>query len=111
VSPDRERGHASTDLDGVPVGRRVRLPRGAEEPISVYINGIEQRRGSDYEIDSRGILFREPIIKEGKLSGWRWLAMYIGLFGTYRKNEMVDVSYRLAGRIEHATDLEVIPED
>jgi hypothetical protein len=106
-----ERGHASTDLDGVPVGRRVRLPRGAEEPISVYINGIEQQRGRDFELDSDGILFREPIVKEGKLSGWRWLAMTIGLFGSYRKNETVDVSYRLGGRIEHAPDLEVVPED
>lgn len=102
-----ERGHASTDLEGVVVGTRVRLPRGAERPITVYINGIEQKEGADYEIDPRGIRFHEPIVKEGKVSGLRWLSMAIGLFGSYRKNETVDVSYSLGGRVHHATDLPV----
>jgi hypothetical protein len=102
-----ERGHASTDLEGVEVGKRVRLPRGAEPPIVVYINGIEQVEGQDYDLDSDGILFRESIIKEGKVSGLRWLSMAIGLFGSYKKNETVDVSYSLAGKTHHATDLAV----
>jgi hypothetical protein len=107
VDDPKRRGHAVTDLEGVEVGRRVRLPAGAGAPIRVFINGIEQQQGDDYEIDGEGILFNEPIVKEGKLSGWRWLSMYIGLFGSYRKNETVDVSYSLNGRIRHATDLEV----
>jgi len=102
-----ERGHASTDLEGIEVGRRVRLPRGAAPPIRVYINGIEQTEGSDYELDPDGILFREPIIKEGKLGGLRWLSMAIGLFGSYRKNETVDVSYSLDGQVQHVTDMKV----
>jgi hypothetical protein len=102
-----ERGHASTDLDGVEVGKRVRLPRGAEPPIVVYINGIEQAEGKDYDLDAEGVLFREPIIKEGKVSGLRWLSMAIGLFGSYKKNETVDVSYSLGGKIHHVTDLPV----
>jgi hypothetical protein len=102
-----ERGHASTDLEGVEVGRRVRLPRGAQAPIRVYINGIEQVEGTDYELDSEGVLFEQPIIKEGKLGGLRWLSMAIGLFGSYRKNETVDVSYSLDGQIQHVTDMPV----
>jgi len=102
-----ERGHASTDLEGIEVGRRVHLPRGAAAPIRVYINGIEQTEGSDYELDSDGILFQQPIIKEGKLGGLRWLSMAIGLFGSYRKNETVDVSYSLSGKIHHVTDMKV----
>jgi hypothetical protein len=107
VSDPKKRGHAVTDLEGVEVGRRVRLPTGAEAPIRVYINGIEQAEGTDFEIDGDGILFSEPIVKEGKLSGWRWLSMYIGLFGSYRKNETVDVSYSLGGKVHHVTDIEV----
>lgn len=104
------RGHAATDKEGVSVGRRVRLPRGAAEPIRVYINGIEQERGSDYKLHEGQVVFADPIIKEGKLSGWRWLVMSIGLFGSYRKNEAVDVSYRIGGKTQHATDLPVIPD-
>ncbi len=102
-----ERGHASTDLEGVEVGRRVRLPRGATPPIRVYINGIEQAEGSDYKLDSDGVLFDQPIIKEGKLGGLRWLSMAIGLFGSYRKNETVDISYSLGGKVHHVTDMKV----
>jgi hypothetical protein len=105
-----QRGHASTDLEGVEVGSRVHLPRGAEPPIRVYINGIEQTEGEDYDLDDEGILFREPIVKEGKLSGLRWLSMAIGLFGSYRKNETVDLSYELNGRTQHATDVPVVED-
>lgn len=40
----------------------------------------------------------------------RWVAMYLGLFGTYRKNETVDVEYRHAGKTELAADLEILAD-
>ena len=101
------RGHAASDAEGVEVGRRVRLPRGAEAPIRVYINGVLQTENDDYVLDEDGVLFNESIVKEGKLSGFRWISMYIGLFGSYRKNETVDVEYRLAGKTHLASDLKV----
>jgi hypothetical protein len=91
-------------------GRRVRLPRGAEEPIRVHVNGIEQTRGSDYEIRGGEVVFARPIIKETVTPG-RWMAMYLGLFGTYRKNETVDVEYRLGGQTKRAADVEIIPDE
>lgn len=107
---DQRRGHGRTDGDGVPVGRRVRLPRGAEEPIGVFINGVEQERGTDYSIAGNEVVFSEPIIKEGKLGGMRWLVMMIGLFGTYRKHETVDLEYRIAGKTHLASDVAVLPD-
>ena len=59
-----ERGHGKEAHGGVPVGRRVRVPRGAGEPIEVFINGMEQERGSDYTLHEGEIVFREPILKE-----------------------------------------------
>jgi hypothetical protein len=93
----------------VAVGRRVRLPRGAEPPIRVYINGIEQQEGSDYDVHGENIVFARPIVKE-RVSAGRWMAMYLGLFGTYRKNETVDVEYRLEGRARLASDVDVLPD-
>jgi hypothetical protein len=93
----------------VAVGRRVRLPRGAEPPITVYVNGVAQRRGEDYELRGNQVLFKRPIVKE-QVSGARWLAMFLGLFGTYRRNEVVDVEYRGGGRVQLAHDLEVLPD-
>jgi hypothetical protein len=90
-------------------GRRVTLPRGAAEPIRVHINGVEQLRGADYDVRNGEIVFTRPIIKETVTPG-RWMAMYLGLFGTYRKNETVDVEYELGGETKLAADVEIIPD-
>ncbi|HMC07510.1 MAG TPA: hypothetical protein VKG89_08975, partial [Solirubrobacterales bacterium] len=76
------RGRSRIELDrvteGVEVGRRARLPRGAEPPIRIYVNGVEQRQGADYKLSGGEIVFARPIVKEGKVSGFRWLAMLLG---------------------------------
>jgi hypothetical protein len=87
-------------------GRRVKLPRGAREPIVVYINGVAQTAGSDYEIESGEIVFTRDIIKE-EIGISRWLAMYLGIFGTYRKDETVDIQFTRDGKAELASELEV----
>jgi hypothetical protein len=94
--------------EGVEVGRRVRLPRGAERPIRVYVNGVEQVEGSDYRVAAGVVVFSRPIVKEGKVGGVRWMAMLLGLFGTYRKHETVDVEYRLRGQVKLVSDAEVV---
>ena len=94
----------------VAAGRRVRLPRGGEPPFTVYINGVEQVAGEAYEVEGREIVFARPILKEGRLGTLRWLSMLIGLVGSYRKHETVDVSYRRGGSIQLASDVEVIPD-
>lgn len=90
-------------------GRRVHLPAGAERPIRIYINGVEQAEGADFEVGPHEIVFARPLIKETVTPG-RWMAMYLGLFGTYRKNETVDVEYRRGGKIELAADVEIVPD-
>jgi hypothetical protein len=91
------------------VGRRVRLPRGAEPPIRVYINGVEQQAGTDYELRPGEIRFKRQIIKE-KVGVGRWMAMYLGLFGTYRRHETIDVEYRLGRKVQLASDVDVLPD-
>ncbi len=94
------------------VGRRVPLPRGAKPPITVYVNGIVQEAGKDYEVRDGELAFSRDIIKE-RVGVGRWAAMYLGLFGTYRKHETIDVEYRLEGddRTHLASDLAVLPAD
>jgi hypothetical protein len=87
-------------------GRRVKLPAGAEPPFSVFVNGVEQAEGRDYNVRAGEIVFTRPIVKE-KVGMGRWMAMYLGLFGTYRKNETVDVQYRRGGKVQLSSDLAV----
>ena len=93
----------------VEVGRRVRLPSGAERPIQVFINGLEQTEGSDYKLHGREVVFSRPLVKE-KVSSGRWLAMTLGLFGSYGKNETVDVHFRRGGRTEAVSDAKVLAD-
>jgi hypothetical protein len=87
---------------------RVPLPRGAEPPYRVFVNGVPQSAGSDYEVVGGELHFFNPLEKE-RLGVGRWTAMFLGLFGSYGKNDQVDVQYRLAGRDVSATGLEIIP--
>jgi hypothetical protein len=87
---------------------RVPLPRGAEPPFRVFVNGVPQSEGTDYEVTRGELHFFKPLEKE-RLGVGRWTAMFFGLFGSYGKNDSVDVQYRLAGRRVSATGLEIIP--
>jgi hypothetical protein len=87
-------------------GRRVKLPRGAQPPFTVFVNGVEQREGDDYLVRAGEIVFTRQIVKE-RVGAGRWLAMYLGLFGTYRKNETVDLQFRRDGRTDLVSDLPV----
>jgi hypothetical protein len=87
-------------------GRRMKLPAGAEPPFAVFINGVEQTEGEDYEVRGAEIVFSRDIVKE-KVGTGRWLAMYLGIFGTYRKNETIDLQFLRNGKIELLSDLPV----
>ena len=93
------------------MGTHVKLPRGAQKPIKVYINGQVQREGIDYTIHEGDIVFRDPILKEdlSELSLVRKAVLGLGLVGSYQRNETVDVEYSLNGRVELASDLAVTP--
>jgi hypothetical protein len=91
----------------VGAGTRIRLPAGAEPPINVYINGVRQQDGRDYRVDRGHVVFPRQIVKE-QVSGGRWLAMFLGLFGSYGRNEVVDVEYRRGGRTELVSDAKIL---
>lgn len=87
-------------------GNRVELPVGAGPPFVIFINGVEQVEGKHYEVRDGSIVFNRQIIKE-KIGSGRWLAMYLGLWGSYRKNETVDLQFVSNGKTELESDLAV----
>jgi hypothetical protein len=87
----------------------VPLPAGVSEPFEVYVNGVLQSRGPDYEVRGRTLVFAKPLAEEGRLGPIRWLSMFLGIAGTYRKNDSVDVVYETGGRRTVATGLPIIP--
>jgi len=89
-------------------GERVKIPAGAEPPYTVFINGVEQTEGGDFDIEDRELVFTRPIVKE-EMGTSRWLAMYLGLWGTYRKDEKVDIQFQRDGKTELVADLPIVP--
>jgi hypothetical protein len=88
---------------------RVKLPRGAEPPYDVFVNGVEQKPGQDYAVEGEWLVFSRRLEKEGKLGFWRWLSMALSIAGFYGKNDSVDVHYTLGGRRQVAVGLDIEP--
>ncbi len=89
---------------------KARLPRAVRPPFRVFVNGVEQHEGTDYTVEGGILVFTRSLAQEGRLGFWRWTSMFLGIAGTYRKHENVDVQYTLDGRPNVATGLEVTTE-
>ena len=71
------------------------------------MNGVRQREGADYRLEGRSLVFDRSLAREGPLGFWRWLSMFLGLVGTYRQNDTVDVIYDVGGRRAVASGLTI----
>lgn len=89
----------------VPQRARVDLPSHVPETFEVFVNGVRQARGVDYEVIGRSLVFPRPVAQEGKLGFWRWLSIWLGIAGTYRPHESVDVAFEEGGRRSVVTGL------
>ena len=67
-------------------------------PFEVFINGVPQKEGTDYEVIGTSLVFERPLAREGRLGFWRWARMFFGVAGTYRKHDTIDVVFSLDGR-------------
>jgi len=77
---------------------RVALPDAVSSPFEVFINGVQQEEGRDYRLVGRELEFTRPLEQEGRLGFIRWLSIFLGFAGTYRKHDTVDVVYEAGGR-------------
>jgi hypothetical protein len=87
----------------------VKMPRGAEPPYDVFVNGVEQKPGDDYVVEGDRLVFSRQLEKEGKLGFWRWLSMALSIAGSYGRNDSVDLHYTLGGRRQVAVGLDIEP--
>jgi hypothetical protein len=102
---------SSTHGDNQPVARSVvRLPPDVRSPFEVYVNGVPQRLGEDYNIREGALIFDRELRKD-RISGWRWFLGAWGV-GTYRQDDSVDVRYERADgspAVAEKLDIELQP--
>lgn len=84
--------------DVTPRRTRVALPPDVARPFQVFVNGVEQAEGRDYVVRSGALVFDRELRSEGKLGAARWTRMVLGVAGTYRQDDSVDVVYERDGQ-------------
>jgi hypothetical protein len=75
----------------------VDLPPDVGLPFEVFLNGVPQHEGADFKVEGHTLVFERPLAEEGRLGFWRWLSLFLGIAGTYRQNDSVDIVYRRGG--------------
>ena len=75
----------------------MQLPDGVGESFEVFVNGVVQQQGRDFRREGDELVFDRQLAREGRLGFWRWLSLFLGVAGTYRQNDVVDVIYESAG--------------
>jgi hypothetical protein len=90
---------------------RVQLPAAVGERFEVFVNGVAQQPGRDFRREGNDLVFERRLAREGRLGFWRWTSLFLGVAGTYRQNDSVDVVYEHGGRRIVAAALPLTPED
>ena len=90
---------------------RVELPAAVSRPFEVYVSGVAQAEGRDFRVRGRSLVFERELRHEGRLGFWRWLSLLVGVAGTYRQNDLVDVVYEVGGRKAVASGLPLVADD
>jgi hypothetical protein len=83
----------------------VELPAHVPPQFEVFVNGVRQAPGRDFQLEGRTLVFPRALAQEGRLGFWRWASMWLGIAGTYRKHETVDIVFELDGRRQVETGL------
>jgi hypothetical protein len=84
---------------------RVQLPAGLGDEFEVFLNGVRQQPGRDFRREGDELVFERSLAREGRLGFWRWLSLFLGVAGTYRQNDSVDIVYQHGGHRVVATAL------
>ena len=88
----------------------MQLPAGIGSHFQVFVNGVPQQEGRDFRRLGNELVFEARLTQEGRLGFWRWLSLFLGVAGTYRQDDKVDVVYQVGGRRTVATGLPLIPD-
>ena len=86
----------------------VQLPPGVDHPLGVFVNGVPQRLGEDFRVQGARLVFERNLAREGRLGFWRWLSLFLGIAGTYRQDDVVDVVYERGGKRLVASGLPIV---
>ena len=77
----------------------VRTPPGTDAVLGVFVNGVEQREGADFEVVDTRIHFLRTVKEFRQASAARRALLAIGI-GVYDRGDQIDVQIRRDGSTE-----------
>jgi hypothetical protein len=86
-------------------GSRVQLPPEVERPFEVYVNGLPQAEGVDYEVEGRELVFAKELVPPARDTARSLVRGFF--FGRYKPEHTVDVAYQAGGRGHVASGLPI----
>jgi hypothetical protein len=89
---------------------RVELPPEVHRPFQVFVNGVAQTEGADFDLIGQTLTFNRSFAPERRLSFWRWTLLFLGVWSSYRHHDTIDVVHTVAGRRVVATLKPVEPQ-
>ncbi len=87
------------------------LPEGAEPPFQAWVNGRSMEEGTDFMVEGRWLRFRAPLTPKARRRGTGRRMLLVAGVGVYgdQTADVVDLRYHAGGRVQHATELPIIP--
>ena len=88
-------------------GSRVTLPPDIQRPFQVFVNGLEQQEGHDFEVQGDTLVFDRELIapRQDTVKTYARLMFW----GRYKTEHTVDVAYAVNGRQRVASKLPISP--
>ena len=91
------RMHSMNVADQVRRRTIVRLPGDVTRPFEVFVNGVPQMEGADFEVMGGVLLFEGTCGRGPSSDSGGGLRIFVGMAGTYRQNDSVDIAYTVGG--------------
>lgn len=77
----------------------VPIPAGTEAVLEVFVNGVEQREGRDFQVRHDRIHFLIPVQRFRSITGFQ-RALNAVCIGLYNRGDTIDLRIRRDGHVE-----------
>ncbi len=76
-------------------GSHVALPPDAQRPFQVFVNGVPQQEGVDFEVQGGSLIFAEVLVQPHKMTMKTYARLMF--WGRYKPEHSVDLVYQRSG--------------
>ena len=88
-------------------GSHVALPPDAQRPFQVFVNGVPQQEGVNFEVRGATLVFAEVLVQPHRMTMRTYARLMF--WGRYKPEHSVDLVYQCGGMQTVANGLPIAP--